>query len=286
VLSLRTVAKRYERRGPWVVRDVNLDVPPGAVIRVDGRNGSGKSTLLRVLAGVTRPSRGTVTGGVTTAYVPERFNAALPFTVRAYLTHLGRVQGIPDARIGPSIEQWSARFGLTPFDAWPLGSLSKGTAQKVALVQGFMARPAVLVLDEAATGLDQAARAALREAVDERRLAGDTTVLVDHDPAAMAGLVTERWLVDGARVERRTPADPTPPATAVPGDTALAIIEVAGRQAAELLASPPAGVERARLLGDGSVELLVDPARSDDVLRTVLALPLDLHVRRVGEGPR
>jgi ABC-type Mn2+/Zn2+ transport system ATPase subunit len=302
VLSLSAVAKRYDRRGPWVVRDVSVDVPPGAVIRVDGRNGSGKSTLLRVLAGVTKPSRGTVEGRVATAYVPERFSPALPFTVRAYLTHLGRVQGVAGAGSGAVIDEWSDRFGLTPFAAWPIESLSKGTAQKVALVQGFMARPDVLVLDEAATGLDRAARAALRDAVDERRAGGVTTVFVDHDPAAMAGLVTHRWLVEGTRVESRAdgaagavtagaalPADAALAAHtpgAVAGSTAVMVVEIAGPGAGALLSAPLAGVHGARLLDDGAVELRVETGCSDDVLRAVLALPLDLHVRRLGDDRR
>ncbi|MEW6472407.1 MAG: ABC transporter ATP-binding protein [Actinomycetota bacterium] len=280
MLSLTAVAKRY-KRGPWVVRDVSVDVTAGAVIRVDGRNGSGKSTLLRVLAGVTRPSRGTVHGRVATAYVPERFNAALPLTVRQYLTHLGRVHGVAGPDIDEAIDDWSARFGLTPFIRWPMASLSKGTAQKVALVQGFMARPPVLVLDEAATGLDRAARVALREAVGERQAAGAATVFVDHDPAAMAGLVTERWVVEASRVERRTD-----PAAAARADGTTMLIEVAGPRVAELLSATYDGLQHARLLESGAVELAVDAGSSDEVLRLVLDPALGLRVRRVEQAGR
>jgi ABC-type multidrug transport system ATPase subunit len=281
VLSLQAVGKRYERRGPWVVRDVTLEVSDGAVIRVDGRNGSGKSTLLRVLAGVTRPSRGRVENPLRTAYVPERFNAALPFTVRGYLSHLGRVQGLPGSETDRATADWSERLGLTPFVTTPLRSLSKGTAQKVALVQGFMADPGLLVLDEAATGLDRAARSELWAAVAERRAAGRVTVFVDHDPAAMDGLVTGRWLVDGSRVEVTIP--PTP---AVTGGSlrATVVIEVTGPGAAALAEEP--GAAAVRILEDGATELRVDAARSDEVLRNLLSPARLLHVRQVREeGP-
>ncbi|MFC7644440.1 ATP-binding cassette domain-containing protein [Streptosporangium lutulentum] len=46
---------RYSRRGPWVLRDVELTLTPGSVIEVTGRNGAGKSTLLRLLAGIVPP---------------------------------------------------------------------------------------------------------------------------------------------------------------------------------------------------------------------------------------
>ena len=57
-MRLESVGKRYGLRQPWIVRDVSLDVPPGRLIRLEGRNGSGKSTLLRVAAGVSLPSAG------------------------------------------------------------------------------------------------------------------------------------------------------------------------------------------------------------------------------------
>jgi ABC-2 type transport system ATP-binding protein len=280
VLSLQAVGKRYERRGPWVVRDVTAEVPDGAVIRVEGRNGSGKSTLLRVLAGVTRPSRGRVENRLRTAYVPERFHAGLPFTARGYLTHLGRIQGLSGPDLDRSVARWSERLGLTPFALTPLRSLSKGTAQKVALVQGFMADPGLLVLDEAATGLDRAARVELRAAVAERRAQGRITVFVDHDPEAMAGLVTGRWLVDGSRVEATGP--PTPAGGGALRGTV--VIEVTGSGASALAGET--GVVGARSLEDGATELRVDATLSDELLRNILNPSRRLHVRVVREdGP-
>jgi ABC-type bacteriocin/lantibiotic exporter with double-glycine peptidase domain len=61
-VRLEAVGKRYGVRQPWVVRGVSADLCPGRLIRVSGRNGSGKSTLLRVVAGVSLPSAGKVTG--------------------------------------------------------------------------------------------------------------------------------------------------------------------------------------------------------------------------------
>src|SRR5487761_620725 len=79
-MRLEAVGKRYGIRQPWVVRGVTADLPAGRLIRVSGRNGSGKSTLLRVVAGVSLPSAGKVTGRPHTGYVPERFPGGLPFS--------------------------------------------------------------------------------------------------------------------------------------------------------------------------------------------------------------
>ena len=95
VLRLTGVGRRYGLRGPWVLRDVDLDIPRGALLRFQGANGSGKSTLLRLMAGIDAPSAGRIAGRAATAYVPERFSVALPFGALGYLTHLGRVHGLP-----------------------------------------------------------------------------------------------------------------------------------------------------------------------------------------------
>jgi len=92
-MRLEAVGKRYGLRQPWIVREVSLDVPPGRLIRLEGRNGSGKSTLLRVASGVSLPSTGRVTGRPHAGYVPERFSGGLPFTARDYLLHMARVHG-------------------------------------------------------------------------------------------------------------------------------------------------------------------------------------------------
>jgi len=63
-----------------VLRGLDLDLPAHTLVRIEGSNGAGKSSLLRLLAGIDAPTEGRVTGRPRTAYVPERFPAALPFT--------------------------------------------------------------------------------------------------------------------------------------------------------------------------------------------------------------
>ena len=186
-MRLETVGKRYGMRQPWVVRGVTADLPAGRLIRVSGRNGSGKSTLLRVVAGVSLPSAGKVTGRPHTGYVPERFPGGLPFSGREYLLHLARVHGLRGEEARRRVEEWLERLGAAGYADQSLRSMSKGMCQKMAIAQALLPSPGLLVLDEAWTGLDQAARAELDAAVGERVAAGGTVLFVDHDQARLAG---------------------------------------------------------------------------------------------------
>jgi ABC-2 type transport system ATP-binding protein len=197
-MRLEAVGKRYGIRQPWVVRGVTAELPAGRLIRVSGRNGSGKSTLLRVVAGVSLPSAGKVTGRPHTGYVPERFPGGLPFSGREYLLHLARVHGLRGDEARRRVGQWLERLGAAGYADQSLRTMSKGMCQKMAIAQALLPSPGLLILDEAWTGLDQAARAELDAAVGERVAAGGTVLFVDHDQARLAGREDERWNFDTA----------------------------------------------------------------------------------------
>jgi ABC-2 type transport system ATP-binding protein len=224
-MRLESVGKRYGLRQPWVVRDVSLDVPPGRLIRLEGRNGSGKSTLLRVAAGVSLPSAGRVTGRPHTGYVPERFPGGLPFSARDYVLHMARVHGLRGAAAVRGADEWLDRLGAAGYAGQPLRNLSKGMCQKVAIAQALLSRPGLLILDEAWTGLDQAARGTLDAAVIERAADGGAVMFVDHDQARLAGRISERWRLDG---DGRVSAVPGGGGRPAAEDDAVVVVDLAG----------------------------------------------------------
>jgi ABC-2 type transport system ATP-binding protein len=264
-MRLESVGKRYGPRQPWVVRDVSLDVLPGRLIRLEGRNGSGKSTLLRIAAGVALPSKGRVTGRPHTGYVPERFPGGLPFPARDYLLHMARVHGLRGASGKRRVDEWLERLGAAGYAGQPLRTLSKGMCQKVAITQALLSQPGLLVLDEAWTGLDQAARGALDTATMERVADGGTVMFVDHEQARLASQISERWQLGVDCQIHVAPGSGTiSPATA---DGTAVVIELSGleRESAARLSNVP-GV----LSCDGE-RLRVTASASDDVLRQMLS---------------
>ncbi|MEU9362148.1 ATP-binding cassette domain-containing protein [Streptomyces sp. NPDC048301] len=269
-MILSGVGRRHGARGPWVLRGVDLELPAGTLVRIEGPNGAGKSTLLRLLAGVGAPTEGRVTGRPRTAYVPERFPAALPFTTAGYLVHMGRAHGLTAAEAATRAAEWLERFGAEGYARTPVAELSKGTAQKVAVAQALMAAPGLLVLDEAWTGLDAGARAELDRAVTERLGDGTTVVFVDHDPHRLAdaaptahrlegaGLVPVTATAEGPRVRiEATCQDPTSVPPELPDGTTL---------------------ERAGAGTPAAIRLTTTTAHSDPLLRTLLAADPPWHI--------
>lgn len=272
---MRGVGRRYGLTGPWVLRGVDLALPARALVRVEGANGTGKSTLLRLLAGIDAPTEGRITGRrPRTAYVPERFPAALPFTAVGYLVHLGRIQGLRRTEAAGRAGEWLTRFGAAEHARTPLAELSKGTSQKVAVAQALLAEPELLVLDEAWTGLDTAARDELDRAAAERVAAGSAVVFVDHDPRRLAGAVDTALRVEG------TGLVVAPPAPVAATDGPRVRIEVTGPPGAPLPDGLP-GAPVPTAAGDGVLRLTVAAAHSDALLSALLAARPPWHIRHL-----
>ncbi|MFI5754831.1 ATP-binding cassette domain-containing protein [Streptomyces sp. NPDC051569] len=277
-MRLQGVGRRYGLGGGWVLRGIDLTLSPGTLIRIEGTNGCGKSTLLRLLAGIDAPTEGRLTGRPRTAYVPERFPVSLPFTATGYLVRLGRIHGLRGPVARARTAEWLERFGAAGHARTPMSELSKGTSQKVAVAQAFLAEPELLVLDEAWTGLDAAARTELDRAVTERVAAGGTVVFVDHDPGRLRGLADEVYAVSDRSLARRAP-DASVPASG----PRVRIVAVGPPGAA-----PPGGLPGSPGYEpgpDGSATLTVPATHSDAVLRGLLTARPPWHIREVRAAP-
>ena len=172
------------------LRGVNLALARGERLALLGPNGAGKTTLLRVLATLTRPDGGrarvagcdVVRDAATlrrvVGYVGHQPHVYEELTASENLTFFARMYGLPDpaGRARELIEL----VGLGARANDRARTLSRGQLQRLALARGIMHRPAVLLLDEPETGLDEAAVALLAELLAERARAGQTTLLTTH----------------------------------------------------------------------------------------------------------
>lgn len=221
MLRCEAVGKRYGTGG-WVLRDVDLNVAAGDVLAVIGGNGSGKSTLLRILAGLTRPTTGSVSARpACIGYVPDRFTAPERLSAASYLTHMGRVRGLSTATARARARRLTDRLDLVGGVDVSLRTLSKGNAQKVALAQALLVDPDLLVLDEPWSGLDASAHGVLGELVGEVAARGGAVVFTDHREAIAGAHATGSYVIAAGRVTASGHRDTVHSAT--PGDLTLAL---------------------------------------------------------------
>ena len=214
-VAARALTRRYGDGESAVdaLRGVSLEVPAVQFTAVMGPSGSGKSTLMHLLAGLDRPTAGTVhIGGeeISTmadakltklrrrhiGFVFQSFNLLPTLTAEENIT-----LPLAIARVKPpaeDVEALLARVGLTERRDHKPSELSGGQQQRVAIARALIARPTVLFADEPTGNLDSAAGTAvlalLRDAV---AIDGQTTVMVTHDPRAAAAADRVLFLADG-----------------------------------------------------------------------------------------
>ncbi|MFJ4184851.1 ABC transporter ATP-binding protein [Kitasatospora sp. NPDC089509] len=219
VLAAEGLYREYGRGAAAVraLRGVSAAFAPGTFTAVMGPSGSGKTTLLHCLAGMDRPSRGTVRWGDTeVSGLPERrlaelrrtrvgfvfqaFNLMPAMTVAQNVELPGRLAGAPPERA--LVREALARVGLAGREHDRPGRLSGGQQQRVAIARALAARPEVLFADEPTGALDRATGhdilALLRAGVDED---GRTCVMVTHDPVAAGYADRVLLLADGLLVD-------------------------------------------------------------------------------------
>ena len=190
VIEAQEMEKRYGARR--VLRGLTFSLPRGGCLLVTGPNGSGKTTLLRLLAGLTAPTRGTLTVDAMRSRLGYLAHEPLLYRELTGLENLelfGRLYRIPERRerIGMLLE----RFGIWEARGEPVADYSRGMVQRLALCRALLHEPELLVLDEPFTALDeQGAELLDRELAS---LAGEATLVVStHDPDRMEPLVTSR----------------------------------------------------------------------------------------------
>lgn len=196
------VEKRYGRF--VAVRGASFVVERGEAVALWGPNGAGKSTLLKCLLGLVR-FRGTIAiDGLDTAsaakaarsrlgYVPQELAFWPEWTGSELLAFLAKLKRVPPERVASAL----AEVGLAAHGGKPIGSLSGGMKQRLALAGALLSDPPLLVLDEITSSLDSGGREGLLAVLSRLKESGKTIVFTSHrrdDVARLADrvLVLER----------------------------------------------------------------------------------------------
>nr|QIY76672.1 ABC transporter ATP-binding protein [Streptomyces sp. RLB1-33] len=214
MIQIRDVSKKYDVGRP-ALAGLNLEVNAGEALAVLGPSGSGKSTLLNMIAGLDKPTEGTVTvDGVRiddrteaelARYRRERigmvfqfFNLLDDLTVEDNVLLPAQLAGMGRGESRQRATELLQYLGIARHTRAFPGRLSGGERQRVAVARAMMNRPALLLADEPTGALDRRSAADVRELLIELNEKSQTIVLVTHDTELAEYCATRTIeLVDG-----------------------------------------------------------------------------------------
>ena len=205
-----------------LIDDITLTIKAGSLTALAGADGAGKTTLMRVMAGVLRPQKGSVTvlgealypenAGVKTriGYMPQKFGLYEDLSVMENFLLYADLFGIDGKEREERIARLLAMTQLTAFTARPAGKLSGGMKQKLGLACALLNRPDVLLLDEPTVGVDPLSKKELFEILKAESGAGKMTVVIATTYMDEAAQCDQVALLEGGRLQLTgTPAEVT-----------------------------------------------------------------------------
>jgi putative ABC transport system ATP-binding protein len=206
------------------LRGVDLDVRTGELVAVMGPSGSGKSTLMHLLAGLDKPTSGTVT--IAGTEISTLSDAELTLLRRKHIGFIFQFFNLlpmldveenvllPVSIAGEKPDKaWMhellAKVGLEPRQHHLPAELSGGEQQRVAIARSLVTRPTILLADEPTGNLDSATSGGILELVrDSVDAYGQTTVMVTHDPRAASIADRIEFIADGRIVKELVGGSP------------------------------------------------------------------------------
>jgi ABC-2 type transport system ATP-binding protein len=169
---------RYGER--TALTGVSFDAAAGELVAVVGPNGAGKTTLLSILAGIQRPTAGSVNRPPSeVGWVPQQPALYSKLSVAENLELFARLEHVSDPR--GAVERMLEQTGLRERAAEQVGRLSGGNRQRVNVAIGLLSRPPVLALDEPSTALDPGQRERLWSFIRGLAAEGTSVVFSTHD---------------------------------------------------------------------------------------------------------
>ena len=180
------------------LRGANLSVPQGACVALLGRNGAGKTTLLRLLARLSKPSKGTVNIQGRIGYLGHGIGVYDDLSAFENLMLFGRLTGVADA--AQAANDALEHVGLLRVKDGLAREFSRGMRQRLAIARAFLHHPELLLLDEPFTSLDDRAVAVLQQLLSNARARGSTIVMSTHQIREAMELASDVALLERGRI--------------------------------------------------------------------------------------
>jgi heme ABC exporter ATP-binding subunit CcmA len=205
-IEVRGVTRRFG--ATLALRQVSTTFEAGTLTFLEGPNGAGKSTLLAILGTVLRPSSGAVwyeplgddqgEARRHIGWVAHESHAYRELSGRRNVELVAQIHGLE--RPNEQVERVIERVGAQPFAERPVGTLSRGQRQRIALARALVHDPGILLLDEPWTGLDTASVDRLETVIKDEVARGSLVIAVTHGAGTAERLGARRLRIEGGRL--------------------------------------------------------------------------------------
>jgi heme exporter protein A len=206
------VSRSFGRRR--AIDGVDLSLESGDCLALFGPNGAGKTSLLRVIAGLLKPTAGTVRVGgrslrddasarASVGLISHQSMLYRALTARENVEFAARLYGARDPR--GAATRALERIRIIDRADTPVRALSRGLQQRVSIARAIVHAPSVVLLDEPYTGLDAAGGAALTDMLHLLRSSGASLLLVTHNVDEGLAVGSHLAVMVGGRIVRREP---------------------------------------------------------------------------------
>ncbi len=213
----KTFLDFWHRPRVTAVHDVSLSVPYGCIFGLLGPNGSGKSTTIKLMLGLLRPTRGSVSvlGGSPRdraiqhriGYLPEVSTMYRYLTATETLDFYGSLFDLPASIRKERTSQLLTLTGLTAAAHRPVGEFSRGMNRRLGLAQALLNNPDLLILDEPTAGLDPIGCHHVKQLLSRLSQAGKTVIIASHLLADIEDICRQVAILHHGRVIANGPID-------------------------------------------------------------------------------
>lgn len=207
LLEITDLGKRYG--STTALSGINLKIEKAAAIGLVGKNGAGKTTLLSILSGALRPNTGSLTilgdtpetiattGKLNILPQDATFKKGIP--VMKQLLLFARLQGMDKLEADAAVKELLAELGDATFADKSPESLSYGQRKRLGIVQAFLGKPQLVILDEPTAGLDPLAANDVRQLI--RKLSGESAFIISsHNLYEIEDICSSVIILDEGRL--------------------------------------------------------------------------------------
>ena len=194
-------SSRHEQT--WVLREITTEFKEGEAVGIVGANGAGKSTLLKIIAGITRPTEGTLkVAGRLSALLELGMGFHPDFTGRQNVLTAGQLMGMPLQRLQALMPEIEAFAEIGDYMDRPVRVYSSGMQMRLAFSLATAERPEVLIVDEALSVGDAYFQHKRFDRIRQFKAQGTTLILVSHDRFAVQSICDRAILLQGGTIAR------------------------------------------------------------------------------------